>query len=115
MKSKEGIIDKVVEYFTELGLGIECSTHIGWNFARSITPMIKHPIQQEPLAFFFIHNYVGTRSCELAIAVCKIDGIVEDGYSELQPYINEAQTIAYGLRIRTPTALKIHLFLTCIC
>ena len=89
MKSKEVVVEKVKEYFTELGLSIKCSTHT-WR---------KDPTQQEPLVFltesFFINRTHGNRSCELAIAVCRTEDVVEDGYSELQAHINEGQTMAH--------------------
>ena len=87
MKSKEEVVEKVKEYFNELGLSIKCSTHT-WR---------KDPTRQEPLIFltesFFINRTHGNQSCELAIAVCKAAGIVEDGYSELQTHINDGQTM----------------------
>ncbi len=89
MKSKEVVVEKVKEYFNELGLSIKCSTHT-WR---------KDPTRQEPLVFltesFFINRTHGNRSCELAIAVCKAEGIVEDGYSELQTHINDGQTMLH--------------------
>ena len=89
MKSKEVLVEKVKGYFNELGLSIECPTHT-WR---------KDPTQQGSLVFltesFFISRTHGNRLCELAIAVCKEEGGVEDGYSELQAHINEGQTMGH--------------------
>ena len=113
VKSKEVVIEKIIGYFNELGLSIKCSTHtqlkdkdpslsgVYWSISSvrnsSTHTQIKDPTQQEPLVFltepFFINHSHRNRSCELAIAVCRAEGVVEDGYSELQAHINAGQTM----------------------